>query len=193
MYNPLPTVTTGDLWTASNHNTYIRDNFAAGVPAIMAAKGDLAVASAPQSASRLAVGQNNQVLLAAAAEALGMVWGRNIVLFQTHRLNTSWDGDSKSIGTSTIAVNSFHTDIPNTAKAIFVSLSARWAAASDGAIVNLRAAGGTGNGILARALLANFFMDNAGVLPLNDSGQFDVVIAGAGPNAVYIDIWGYIL
>jgi len=28
-YSPVPTVVTGDTWTASQHNTYIRDNFAA--------------------------------------------------------------------------------------------------------------------------------------------------------------------
>lgn len=28
-YSAVPTVSTGDLWTASNHNTYIRDNFTA--------------------------------------------------------------------------------------------------------------------------------------------------------------------
>ena len=28
-YNAVPTVITGDLWTAAQHNTYIRDNFAA--------------------------------------------------------------------------------------------------------------------------------------------------------------------
>lgn len=73
-YNPVPTVATGDLWTASNHNTYIRDNFAAGVPDIFTTKGDLAVASAANAAGRLAVGANGQRLVADSSQSLGMKW-----------------------------------------------------------------------------------------------------------------------
>lgn len=73
-YNPVPTVATGDLWTASNHNTYIRDNFAAGVPDIFTTKGDLAVASGPNAAGRLAVGSTGQVLAVDASQPLGLKW-----------------------------------------------------------------------------------------------------------------------
>jgi len=73
-YNPLPSVTTGDLWTASNHNTYIRDNFAAGVPDIFTAKGDLAIASGANAAGRLGVGSNGKVMIASSSEALGIKW-----------------------------------------------------------------------------------------------------------------------
>jgi len=45
-YTAVPTKSTGDLWTAANHNTYIKDNFAAGVPDIFTTKGDIAVATA---------------------------------------------------------------------------------------------------------------------------------------------------
>lgn len=61
-YNAVPTVATGDPWTAANHNTYIRDNFAAGVPDIFTTAGDLAYASGANAASRLGVGSNGQVL-----------------------------------------------------------------------------------------------------------------------------------
>jgi hypothetical protein len=61
-YNPVPTVATGDLWTASNHNTYIRDNFAAGVPDIFTAAGDLAIASGANAATNLPIGSSGQVL-----------------------------------------------------------------------------------------------------------------------------------
>lgn len=73
-YTAVPIVATGDLWTASNHNTYIRDNFAAGVPDIFSAKGDLAAASAADTAGRLAVGTNGNILVADSAQALGMKW-----------------------------------------------------------------------------------------------------------------------
>lgn len=73
-YNTPPTKNTGDVFTASEFNTYIRDNFAAGVPDIFAAKGDLAVATAANAATRLAVGTNGQRLAADSAQASGVKW-----------------------------------------------------------------------------------------------------------------------
>lgn len=55
-YNAVPTAVTGDLWTAANHNTYIKDNFAAGVPDIFTAQGDLTFATGANAASPLAIG-----------------------------------------------------------------------------------------------------------------------------------------
>lgn len=74
-FTTVPTVATGDLWTAANHNAYIRDNFAAGVPDIFTTKGDIAVGSAADAAGRLGVGSNGQVLIADSAQALGVKWG----------------------------------------------------------------------------------------------------------------------
>lgn len=193
MYNPVPTVATGDLWTASNHNTYIRDNFAAGVPHIFTTKGDLAVALGSQAAGRLGVGDNGDVLMAASAEALGMAWDRNLVFSGTNITHADWNGDGKSVGTTTIAVDTFSKGIvPATAKAVLASVSARWTAADDGNVIYLRPAGSSGNCVVARAHEANYFQDNIGIVPLV-GGEFDVTIAGAGANAVYIGIWGYIL
>lgn len=74
-YTPVPSLATGYLWTAADHNTYIRDNFAAGVPAILQAKGDLPVASGLRAADRLAVGSNGQLLIADSSQPLGVRWG----------------------------------------------------------------------------------------------------------------------
>jgi len=83
-YSPLPTVNTGDPWTAANHNTYIRDNFAAGVPDIFTTKGDLAVASGADAASRLGAGADYAVLMARAGASLGVEWKRGAVeIFDT--------------------------------------------------------------------------------------------------------------
>lgn len=79
-YTAVPTVATGDLWTAANHNAYIKDNFAAGVPDIFTTKGDLAVASGADAAGRLGVGSNGQLLTADSVEALGMKWALSPVL-----------------------------------------------------------------------------------------------------------------
>ncbi len=53
-YNPVPTVATGDPWSAANHNTYVRDNFAAGVPDIFTAAGQIPYSTAADVAAVLA-------------------------------------------------------------------------------------------------------------------------------------------
>jgi hypothetical protein len=73
-YTPVPTVATGDLWSAANHNSYIRDNFAAGVPDIITAKGDLPVGLSVNAAGVLAIGANGQIPVANSAATLGIVW-----------------------------------------------------------------------------------------------------------------------
>jgi len=73
-YTPLPTLATGDIWTAANHNTYIRDNFAAGVPDLFTTKGDLAAASGANAAGRLAAGADGLHLVADSAQTLGLRW-----------------------------------------------------------------------------------------------------------------------
>ena len=81
-YNALPTSVTGDLWTAANHNTYIKDNFAAGVPDIFTAAGDLAYATGANAASPLALGDARDVLAvntgATAPEWSGGIFGCSI-------------------------------------------------------------------------------------------------------------------
>ena len=71
-YNPVPTQTVDDNWTADEHNTYIRDNFAAGVPDIFTTKGDLAVATGADAAARLGVGADGTVLTADSGEETGL-------------------------------------------------------------------------------------------------------------------------
>lgn len=74
-YSAVPTVSTGDLWTAANHNTYIRDNFIAGVPDIITTKGDLVVGTGADAATRMGVGSDGKVIEArSAVSQLGMQW-----------------------------------------------------------------------------------------------------------------------
>jgi hypothetical protein len=62
-YSAVPTVATGDNWSASDHNTYVKDNFAAGIPDIFTAAGDIGYASGADAATRLAIGTAGQLLV----------------------------------------------------------------------------------------------------------------------------------
>ena len=62
-YTALATAVTGDLWTAANHNTYIKDNFAVSVPDIFTAAGDLPYGTGENTAGILAIGSARQVLM----------------------------------------------------------------------------------------------------------------------------------
>jgi len=73
-YRVVPTVSTGDAWTAINHNTYIKDNFASGVPDIFTTAGDMIYASTANAGSRLGIGTAGQYLRMNSAET-GVEWG----------------------------------------------------------------------------------------------------------------------
>lgn len=60
--------------TAADWNTLIRDNFEAGVPGLFAAKGDLAIGTGPQQATRLAVGTNYSTLMSDPNFTNGLGW-----------------------------------------------------------------------------------------------------------------------
>lgn len=111
-YTAVPTVATGDTWTAANHNTYIKNNFAAGVPDIFTTKGDIAVATAANTAVRLAVGTNNQFLISNSAAASGLSWGSGFV-GALYTMNGSTGNSALADSTDEIIdfnVSSFDTD-----------------------------------------------------------------------------------
>jgi hypothetical protein len=73
-YTPVPTQSTGDSWTAAEHNTYIRDNFAASVPDVFTTKGDIFLATGADAGAILAVGTDGQLLSANSTTATGWQW-----------------------------------------------------------------------------------------------------------------------
>lgn len=73
-YTELAAQITGDNWTAKEMNTYVKDNFAAGVPDIFTTKGDIAAASAANAASRVAIGSDAAILMADSNQTAGVVW-----------------------------------------------------------------------------------------------------------------------
>jgi hypothetical protein len=79
---------TGYVATAADWNI-IGANFAAGVPDIFTTKGDLAVATAANAASPLAVGANGTLLTAASGEATGLSWSTPSAARSYARYNVS--------------------------------------------------------------------------------------------------------
>ena len=59
-YATVPTVATGDSWSAAQHNTYIKNNFAALWP--YTTIGDIAYASTGTTLTRLGIGSEGKVL-----------------------------------------------------------------------------------------------------------------------------------
>jgi microcystin-dependent protein len=73
MISFLPTVATGDTWSASQHNTYIRDNILTLFPYISA--GDLAYASSSTALARLAIGAAGRILYSTGSAPAWMAAG----------------------------------------------------------------------------------------------------------------------
>ena len=73
-YTAVPTVNTGDSWTARDCNVYFKDNFAAGIPDLMTTKGDLVAATGEDAADRLAVGTDGYYLTALSSASVGLGW-----------------------------------------------------------------------------------------------------------------------
>ena len=78
-YNRMPLQSTDGAWTAASNNTYIKDNFAAGIPHIFEAKGDLAIATQADAADNLAVGEDGSHLVRDNTQDTGVKWGKGLV------------------------------------------------------------------------------------------------------------------
>jgi len=70
-YTTVPTQATGEAWTASEMNTYVRNNFIASPVDVVTTAGDIVVASAANTPARLAIGTNGQLLEAKSSETTG--------------------------------------------------------------------------------------------------------------------------
>jgi hypothetical protein len=119
-YTAVPTKSTGELWTAANHNMYIKDNFAAGVPDIFTTKGDIAVATAADTATRLAVGTDGQFLVADSGESCGIKWSTiNTFVGARYKVSTG-----QTISNGAITIVNFDSEDYDTDSA--VTTGAAW-------------------------------------------------------------------
>ena len=61
-YSVVPTVATGDVWTARNHNVYVRDNFRAVAPDVVTAKGELIIGDGANALALLSKSVDGEIL-----------------------------------------------------------------------------------------------------------------------------------
>lgn len=201
-YTAVPTQNTGDLWTAAEHNTYIRDNFAAGVPDIFTAKGDLAVASAADVAGALAVGTNGQILTADSGESLGVKWASLAGGAESHaRYKVS---STKSISNTTYTIIDYDTSVYDSDTAVTTGASWKYTVPSGKGgyfVVTASAylqssAGWAADEFVQLALYKNGTLDTVlGEVRIHASGTFSVFVTGASlvslAAADYIDVRMY--
>lgn len=68
-YESVPLVKRGDLWTAADHNKYLKNNFAATEQAIVTTAGDMVYASAANTLARLPITAGGLMTCGSAAPA----------------------------------------------------------------------------------------------------------------------------
>ena len=68
-YTDLTLVARGDLWTAAQHNTYFKNNFAASEAPTVTTKGDMVIGTGSKSIGRLAITANRMMKSSSTAPA----------------------------------------------------------------------------------------------------------------------------
>lgn len=123
-YTALPVTATGDVWTASNHNLYIRDNFRAVPPDIVAAKGDLIVGGGADALEILNIGSDGRFL----SSNIDW-WGySNLFLFIS---DTETDGyQLETAGSGNFHVPTYFSDVPEGANFIYCRIEGALAAST---------------------------------------------------------------
>jgi len=91
-YTPLPSKSDTDTLTLPDYNK-IKDNFAAGVPDIIGAKGDLPAGTAANAAARLTVGADDATLVADSLQTTGLAWQIQPAAIVTKSATTTMTAD----------------------------------------------------------------------------------------------------
>ncbi len=197
MYTPVPAVSAGDWIDEVFINTYWVDNFAAGVPDVFSAKGQLAVGLGVDSMGILNVGADGTILVADSTQALGVRWGTTPDSSNYIKLAsaiTGYNGNSIAVGTYSLSKTALA--VPSTARAVLLSISAMWTAANNGNYAKIGPAGELGaiNGLIVRALLANYSIDGYGLVffsGVGETGTISLTVAGLSAS-IYLSKYGYV-
>ena len=105
-YAALPTKNAGDTITLATYNV-IKANFEAGVPDTYTTKGDIVSASAANTASRLAVGANDSIIVADSAQTGNLAWQ----IIPAVRVTQAAD---QALGAAAFASITFDTEVYDT-------------------------------------------------------------------------------
>lgn len=73
-YNRPPTKSTGNTWSAGEHNIYVRDNAMVSVPDVFENKGDLIVGAGTDAGIIVPAGADGKVLVADSTKEAGVDW-----------------------------------------------------------------------------------------------------------------------
>jgi len=211
-YTDIPTVSVGDLHTASDFNTYLKDNFGAGIPDKFTAKGDIALGEGADTIGILALGNAGDWLTCDAAETLGVKWAAPTSFFDwfTFGAFTCATLDDTPMPSTMFAyreaISDIHTgfSLPDTTSRIFLgSLTARYtdsdqAAGAVGDNVCLTAYDDSSevyifNRVYGEGGASESWMFNTqtGIFRCNTNGALDVNYTTEGAFTVSVKIWGY--
>lgn len=113
MYTPVPSVAAGDWIDEIFINTYWKDNFAAGVPDVFSAKGQLAVGLGVDQLGVLNPGTDGTFLVADSSQSLGMIW-RALIAKRQGGHASNWDSHGTTNYTpANVKIQTGAVNIPN--------------------------------------------------------------------------------
>ena len=133
---------------------------------------------------------DNKVLMSTSASSVPS-YGYNFMFSGSAMMNTDYDGDPKAIGTYTLSASDW--GVPSGARAIVVAFSALWGSTGLTKWANLRPVSTNQWCVGVAAHTADFYNNNSGIVPLDSSGNFELIVYGENCTQVHITIWGYIL
>lgn len=100
-----------------------------------------------------------------------------------------WNGVSKAVGTYGLTASDL--GIPTEAKAVSISLIARFALSGSAYYAYARKYGVDESVVVVHSQRANTYIDACGVVNCDSSGRIQVVVGGATSNSTYLRVHGY--
>jgi hypothetical protein len=169
-------------------NEQVRDNMTELLKGTQT--GDIVCNSSATEMEALHVGDANTVLMSTSASTVP-TYGYNFVLSTTALMNTDYDGDPKSTGSYILSASDW--GVPSDARGIVVAFSALWGSTGLTKWANLRPVDSNQWCVGVAAHTADFYNNNSGIVPLDSSGNFELIVYGENCTQVHITIWGWIL